>query len=30
MHSYYLGPNNAIPETPGSASLTLMGHWEQL
>ena len=29
MHSYYLGPNNAIPETPGSASLTLMGHWEQ-
>jgi len=27
-HSYYLGPNNAIGETPGSASLTLLGHWE--
>ena len=30
MHSYYVGPNNAITQTPGSASLTLMGHWEQL
>jgi hypothetical protein len=27
-HSYYLGQNNAISETPGSASLTLLGHWE--
>lgn len=28
MHSYYIGPNNATGETPGSASLTLLGHWE--
>jgi hypothetical protein len=28
MHSFYVGPNNAIPETPGSASVTLIGHWE--
>jgi hypothetical protein len=28
MHDYYVGANNAITETPGSASLTVMGHWE--
>jgi hypothetical protein len=28
MHSYFVGPNNSIPETPGTASLTLIGHWE--
>ncbi len=28
MHSFYLGPNSAIVETPGTASLVLMGHWE--
>jgi hypothetical protein len=28
MHSYYLGPNNFVTETPGSASLSLLGHWE--
>lgn len=28
MHSYFVNPNEAIAETPGTASLTLMGHWE--
>lgn len=28
MHSFYLGPNSAIVETPGTASLVVMGHWE--
>jgi hypothetical protein len=28
MHSYYVGPTNAIQQTPGTASLTLVGHWE--
>ena len=28
MHSFYLGTNSAIVETPGTASLVLMGHWE--
>ena len=27
-HSFYLGPNSAIVETPGTATLVLMGHWE--
>jgi hypothetical protein len=28
MHNYYIGPSNSITETPGTASLSLMGHWE--
>jgi hypothetical protein len=28
MHDYYIGPNNSITETPGTASLSLIGHWE--
>jgi hypothetical protein len=28
MHSYYLSASNSITETPGTASLLLIGHWE--
>ena len=28
MHSYFVSASNSIGETPGSASLTLIGHWE--
>jgi hypothetical protein len=28
MHHYYVNANSAIGETPGTASLTLIGHWE--
>jgi hypothetical protein len=28
MHDYYIGVNNSITETPGTASLSLIGHWE--
>jgi len=28
MHSYYVNANSAITETPGTASLSLIGHWE--
>jgi hypothetical protein len=28
MHSYYVNANSSITETPGTASLSLMGHWE--
>jgi hypothetical protein len=28
MHSYYVNTSSAIGETPGTASLTLSGHWE--
>jgi hypothetical protein len=28
MHSYYVGPTNAVQQTPGTGSLTLVGHWE--
>jgi hypothetical protein len=28
MHNYYIGPNSSITETPGTASLSLIGHWE--
>jgi hypothetical protein len=28
MHSYYVSASNSIPETPGTASLLLIGHWE--
>jgi hypothetical protein len=28
MHSFYLSASNSISETPGSASITLIGHWE--
>lgn len=28
MHSFYMSASNSITETPGSASLTLIGHWE--
>jgi len=29
MHSYYVSASNSIAETPGTASLMLIGHWEQ-
>jgi hypothetical protein len=29
MHSYFVSTSNSILETPGSASLSLIGHWEQ-
>jgi|HubBroStandDraft_5_1064220.scaffolds.fasta_scaffold183934_2 hypothetical protein len=29
MHSYYVNSSSAIGETPGTANLTLAGHWEQ-
>lgn len=29
MHSYYVNASSAIGETPGTANLTLAGHWEQ-
>lgn len=28
MHSYYVNTNSSIPETPGTASFLLIGHWE--
>jgi hypothetical protein len=28
MHNYYVNTNSSITETPGTASLSLMGHWE--
>jgi hypothetical protein len=28
MHSYFVGANNSITETPGTANLSLIGHWE--
>jgi hypothetical protein len=28
MHSYFVSANNSITETPGTASLLLIGHWE--
>ena len=28
MHSYYVNANSSISETPGTASLLLIGHWE--
>jgi hypothetical protein len=28
MHSYYMSASNSITETPGTASLMLIGHWE--
>jgi hypothetical protein len=28
MHSYYMSSSSSITETPGSASLSLIGHWE--
>lgn len=28
MHNYYVGVNDSITETPGTASLSLIGHWE--
>lgn len=28
MHSYYVNTNSSITETPGTASLSLIGHWE--
>ena len=28
MHSYYMSASNSIIETPGTASLMLIGHWE--
>jgi hypothetical protein len=28
MHSYYMSASNSITETPGTASLLLIGHWE--
>jgi hypothetical protein len=28
MHSYFVNANTSITETPGTASLVLIGHWE--
>lgn len=28
MHTYYVNSNSAIGETPGTANLTIAGHWE--
>jgi hypothetical protein len=28
MHSYYVSTTSSISETPGTASLSLLGHWE--
>lgn len=28
MHNYYVNANSSITETPGTASLLLIGHWE--
>ncbi len=28
MHSYFVSASNSVPETPGTASLLLIGHWE--
>jgi hypothetical protein len=28
MHNYYVNTNSAIAETPGTASFSLIGHWE--
>jgi hypothetical protein len=29
MHSYFVSTGHSIPETPGTASLSLIGHWEE-
>ena len=29
MHNYYVSASSSITETPGTASLLLIGHWEQ-
>jgi hypothetical protein len=29
MHNYYVSASSSIAETPGTASLLLIGHWEQ-
>jgi hypothetical protein len=29
MHNYYVNASSSITETPGTASLLLIGHWEQ-
>jgi hypothetical protein len=28
MHNYYVNTSSSITETPGTASLLLIGHWE--
>jgi hypothetical protein len=28
MHNYYVNASSSIAETPGTASLSLIGHWE--
>ena len=28
MHNYYVSASSWIVETPGTASLTILGHWE--
>lgn len=28
MHNYYVNASSSIGETPGTASLTFVGHWE--
>lgn len=28
MHNYFISANSSIVETPGTASLTILGHWE--
>jgi hypothetical protein len=28
MHNFYVNTSSTITETPGTASLTLVGHWE--
>jgi hypothetical protein len=28
MHSYFVSNSSSITETPGTASLLLIGHWE--
>lgn len=28
MHNYYMSASSSIVETPGTASLTILGHWE--
>ena len=29
MHNYYVSTSKSIPETPGTASFSLIGHWEE-
>jgi hypothetical protein len=29
LHNYFVSSSSAITETPGTASLVLIGHWEQ-